>query len=292
MKRWLVLLMLLIQAVFAVGAEAAIQVPPKPSVSSGIYVQDYAGVLSPQTRQALNAIGQDLDNKTTAQVAVVTVKTLDGQPIDEYGLTLLRQWGLGNKEKNNGALILVAVDDRQSRIEVGYGLEGVLPDGLTGRIQDQQMLPYFKQGQYEKGIVQGYLTVATTVAKSYDVKLEGVRYNGGAQQGTGDTPMPGWMKALIAVGLIVLVIVDHMFFGGIITQFILLALLRGGGRTVCAAGSHRSHSPARGCRCETGRRRGASAAAVRWCSPAASTRPRPGSGTRWRAAKASTFPRR
>ena len=98
MKRWLVLLMLLIQAVFAVGAEAAIQVPPKPSVSSGIYVQDYAGVLSPQTRQALNAIGQDLDNKTTAQVAVVTVKTLDGQPIDEYGLTLLRQWGLGNKE--------------------------------------------------------------------------------------------------------------------------------------------------------------------------------------------------
>ena len=212
MKRWLVLLMLLIQAVFAVGAEAAIQVPPKPSVSSGIYVQDYAGVLSPQTRQALNAIGQDLDNKTTAQVAVVTVKTLDGQPIDEYGLTLLRQWGLGNKEKNNGALILVAVDDRQSRI------------------QDQQMLPYFKQGQYEKGIVQGYLTVATTVAKSYDVKLEGVRYNGGAQQGTGDTPMPGWMKALIAVGLIVLVIVDHMFFGGIITQFILLALLRGGGR--------------------------------------------------------------
>ncbi|MFQ9522343.1 MAG: hypothetical protein ACLR2G_01175 [Phascolarctobacterium faecium] len=65
--------------------------------------------------------------------------------------------------------------------------------------------------------MQGYLTVATTVAKSYDVKLEGVRYNGGAQQGTGDTPMPGWMKALIAVGLIVLVIVDHMFFGGIIT---------------------------------------------------------------------------
>ena len=86
------------------------------------------------------------------------------------------------KKKNNGALILVAVDDRQSRIEVGYGLEGVLPDGLTGRIQDQQMLPYFKQGQYEKGIVQGYLTVATTVAKSYDVKLEGVRYNGGASR--------------------------------------------------------------------------------------------------------------
>lgn len=230
MKRWLVLLLLLLQTLFAVGASAAIQVPPKPTTASGIYVQDYAGVLSQQTRSALNAIGQDLDNKTTAQVTVVTIKTLDGQPIDEYGLTLLRQWGLGNKEKNNGALILVAVDDRQSRIEVGYGLEGVLPDGLTGRIQDQQMLPYFKQGQYEKGIVQGYLAVATTAAKNYNVQLEGVRYNGGAQQGSGDAPMPLWLKALIAVGIIVIIIIDHMFFGGIITQFILLALLRGGGR--------------------------------------------------------------
>lgn len=64
-----------------------------PAPLPGIYVQDYAGVLSPQTRQALNAIGQDLDNKTTAQVAVVTVKTIDGQPIDEYGLTLLRPMG-------------------------------------------------------------------------------------------------------------------------------------------------------------------------------------------------------
>lgn len=230
MKRWLVLLLLLIQTVCTVGAEAAVQVPPKPSTASGIYVQDYAGVLSPQTRQALNGIGQDLDNKTTAQVAVVTIKTLDGQPIDAYGLTLLRQWGIGNKEKNNGALILVAVDDRESRIEVGYGLEGVLPDGLTGRIQDQQMLPYFRQGEYEKGIVQGYLAAATAVAQSYNVKLEGVRYNGGAQQGTGDTPMSGWMQALLVIGLILLIIIDQMFFGGVITQFIIIALLRGGGR--------------------------------------------------------------
>lgn len=109
MKRWLVLLLLLIQTVFAVGAEAAIQVPPKPSTASGIYVQDYAGVLSPQTRQALNAIGQDLDNKTTAQVAVVTVKTIDGQPIDEYGLTCCGNGALAIKKRINGALILVAV---------------------------------------------------------------------------------------------------------------------------------------------------------------------------------------
>lgn len=112
----------------------------------------------------------------------------------------------------------------------GYGLEGVLPDGMTGRIQDQQMLPYFKQGQYEKGIVQGYLAVATTVANSYNVKLEGVRYNGRRPAGHRRYALPGWMKSLLAVAVIVLIIIDHMFFGGVITQFILLALLRGGGR--------------------------------------------------------------
>lgn len=62
-------------------------------------------------------------------------------------------WGIGSRDKNNGVLIVVATQDRQSRIEVGYGLEGALPDGLTGRLQDDTMLPYFKQGQYDKGIV-------------------------------------------------------------------------------------------------------------------------------------------
>lgn len=231
MKRWLMLLLLIVQMVFSINAQAAVQVPPKPSIASGIYVQDYANVLSAQARQTLNGIGQDLDNKTTAQVAIVTVKTLDGAPIDEYGLTLLRQWGIGNKEKNNGALILVAVDDRQSRIEIGYGLEGVLPDGLTGRIQDQYMLPHFRQGDYEKGIIQGYLATTTTIAKSYNVKLEGVRYSGGSQQGaTNEEPMPLWMQGLIALAVLGLIVIDHMFFGGAITQLILLALLRGGGR--------------------------------------------------------------
>lgn len=66
---------------------------------------------------------------------------------------MLRGWGIGSRDKNNGVLIVVATQDRQSRIEVGYGLEGALPDGLTGRLQDDTMLPYFKQGQYDKGIV-------------------------------------------------------------------------------------------------------------------------------------------
>ena len=96
-----------------------------------------------------------LTTKSTAQLAVLTINTLDGEPIEDYALEVLRQWGIGSKEQNNGALIVVAVKDRRSRIEVGYGLEGSLPDGLTGRIQDQYMIPYFKDGNYSKGIFAG-----------------------------------------------------------------------------------------------------------------------------------------
>ena len=169
-KKWFLLCWLLILLTLGATCQAALSLPPKPT-GTDIYVQDYAGVLAPQTRQKLNALGRTLDQKTTAQLAVVTVKTLNGAPIEEYALGILRSWGIGNKEKNNGVLILVAVNDRKSRIEVGYGLEGVLPDGLTGRIQDQYMLPYFKQGQYDQGIMNGYVAAAQLIAKDAGVDL-------------------------------------------------------------------------------------------------------------------------
>lgn len=171
LKKWFLLCWLLLLLFIGSICQAALTLPAKPANGPGIYVQDYAGVLSPQAKQQLQTLGKTLDQKTTAQLAVVTVKTLDGAPIDEYALGILRSWGIGTKEKNNGALILVAVSDRKSRIEVGYGLEGVLPDGLTGRIQDQYMLPYFKQGKYEQGIVNGYVAAAQLIAKDAGVDL-------------------------------------------------------------------------------------------------------------------------
>ena len=137
-------------------AGTTVQVPPKPSASSGIYVQDYAGVISAPARSYLQDLGRQLDQKTTAQLTVVTVKNLNGAPLEEYSLKLLRDWGIGNKEKNNGVLLLVSTGDRKSRIEVGYGLEGALTDSLTGQIQDQYMIPYFRKGIYEEGIARGY----------------------------------------------------------------------------------------------------------------------------------------
>jgi uncharacterized membrane protein YgcG len=154
-----------------------VEVPPKPPASSGIYVQDYAGVISAPVRSYLQNLGRQLDQKTTAQLTVVTVKSLNGAPLEEYSLKLLRDWGIGNKEKNNGVLILVSTGDRKSRVEVGYGLEGALTDSITGLIQDQYMIPYFRKGTYEEGIARGYEALALRIAKEYNVQLAVSGYN-------------------------------------------------------------------------------------------------------------------
>ena len=152
-------------------------IPPKPSASSDIYVQDHAGVISAPVRSYLQNLGQQLDQKTTAQLVVVTVKSLNGAPLEDYSLKLLRGWGIGNKEKNNGVLLLVSTGDRKSRVEVGYGLEGALTDSLTGQIQDQYMIPFFRKGSYEEGIARGYEELALRIAKEYNVQLAVTGYS-------------------------------------------------------------------------------------------------------------------
>lgn len=233
MKRWLIYFILLLQCFFAACATAAPQIPPKPTAAAGIYVQDYAQVLSAEDKRRLLSIGQELDDKTTAQLAVVTVKTLDGQPIEDYALSILREWGIGSNEKNNGALIVVAVQDRRSRIEVGYGLEGLLTDGLTGRIQDQTMIPYFRKGNYAAGIVNGYAVTASLIAKDAGVQLasinsEQIAVSAKTTNNT-DQEYPFWLKLLIGAGIVLLLIIDNLFLGGVLTQMLFFMFLRGRG---------------------------------------------------------------
>lgn len=233
MKRWLIYFILLLQCFFAACAIAAPQIPPKPTAAAGIYVQDYAQVLSAEDKRRLLSIGQELDNKTTAQLAVVTVKNLDGQPIEDYALSILREWGIGSKEKNNGALIVVAVQDRRSRIEVGYGLERLLTDGLTGRIQDQAMIPYFRKGNYAAGIVNGYAVTASLIAKDAGVQLASINSEQIAvpakTTNNTDQEYPFWLKLLIGAGIVLLLIIDNLFLGGVLTQMLFFMFLRGRG---------------------------------------------------------------
>ena len=132
------------------------------------YINDYANILSEDTEDYIQTNSVSLANATTAQIVVVTVPSLNGVSLEEYSTNLFRQFGIGDKEKNNGLLILIALEERKSRIEVGYGLEGVLPDGKTGRIQDEYMIPYFKDNNFDEGILNGYKALFKEVASEYN----------------------------------------------------------------------------------------------------------------------------
>jgi uncharacterized protein len=232
MKKWLVCLVLGISLVIGAVAWAQPQVPPTPT-SGSLFVRDYAGVLSSDTQYRISLLGSQLKGKTKAHVVVVTVKSLDGNPISDYALAILRQWGVGDKTLNNGVVMVVAVDERRTRIEVGYGLEGALPDAKTGRIQDEYMSPYIQSGDFDKGVLNGYQAVINEVAKEYRVEInpdKRVVQPKREYAGTWWDSLPWWAKMLIVACAVLLFIIDWLFFGGTIT-YLLLSLLRfrGGG---------------------------------------------------------------
>lgn len=232
MKKWLAWLVLGLYLAFCPAALAEPKIPPAPT--SSIYVQDYAGVLSGDTKATINALGAKLAGATKAQVTVVTVKSVEGANIEEYALAILRGWGIGDKTLNNGVLMLVAVNDRQSRIEVGYGLEGRLPDAKTGRIQDEYMIPYFQRGDYNTGILQGYKVLVNEVAAEYKVSINVGDTKPAVQRreappASGWDALPFWAKALIAASIAGLLLIDWLFLGGNITMLIMSLIFRGRG---------------------------------------------------------------
>ncbi len=128
------------------GGEEAL----KPT--ENFYVNDFADVISAEDESEILSKAVSLNQKTTAQVVVVTVESLDGKEAWEYALELGREWGVGDKEKDNGVVILLSESDRKIEIAVGYGLEGAIPDSKAGRIIDVYGLEYLKQNNFSKGI--------------------------------------------------------------------------------------------------------------------------------------------
>ena len=118
-------------------------------------VVDQAGILDAAARSRLETKLKELESKTTTQLVVVTLRSLGGYDIADYGYQLGRHWGIGQKGKNNGALLIVAPTDRKVRIEVGYGLEGTLTDAVSRLIIDHAILPRFRAGDFAGGIERG-----------------------------------------------------------------------------------------------------------------------------------------
>lgn len=202
-----------------------------PEHTRDFYVNDFAGVLSDETSALILGTGAAMAEKTGAQIVVVTVDSLNGDSIEEYALSLLRTWGIGDEKKNNGVLLLVAVNDRKSRIEVGYGLEGCLPDGKTGRIQDDYMLPYFREEDYDAGVKNGYLAILKEVAQEYSVDVESLGQDIPMPEQTDDSQEASdGMGQLFLVGAAILFFLfDWIFLRGRITRALILMSGRGGG---------------------------------------------------------------
>ena len=181
------------------------------------YVSDFAKVLSPETVAQLDAICEQLDHsKANSQIAVVTVHTLNGDDEADYANKLEDHWKMGNKGTNRYAMVLLAVDDHKYRIEIGYGLEGILPDGKTGDI-GRAMVPQLKAGDYNAAVTQAVDQVAQVIATDAGITLD-LAANIPTQQYEPEERSTPLSK-------IILVIILLIFFGG----FSILRMLLGFG---------------------------------------------------------------
>ncbi len=154
----------------AAALNATASTPEPPAVPRD-YVTDLAGIINSDVKTRLNALLQELERKTTAQVLVLTVQSLDGQSIEEFSFNTKEKWRLGQKRKDNGLLLVVAVQDRKYRFETGYGLENILPDSLLGSFGREYLVPYFRQGDYSSGIAAATAAVVQSIAKHEGVQL-------------------------------------------------------------------------------------------------------------------------
>jgi uncharacterized protein len=153
-----------------VSAADAQETLPKPRN----HVWDRANVLDAGTEQRIDGYLTELEQKTTAQIILLTIDSTGGEEMHEYAFRHAEAWELGQKGKDNGALILLAVGDRKSWIEVGYGLEGVLPDIWLGAMQRQYFVPNFKRGDYATGLTQGTLAMVHRVAEEAGLTISGM----------------------------------------------------------------------------------------------------------------------
>lgn len=201
----------------AAGAALALTFPPLTG-----RIVDQANIISQQTRDALEPKLAELEQKSGIQLVVATVNTLEGQEIEPYANELFRFWKLGEKNKNNGVLLLVAPNERRVRIEVGYGLEGTLTDALSAVIIANAITPRFKAGDFSGGITRGVddiITVLTTDASEWQ-KRPSLRLD----QPQAARPV-NWIGVVAFFAVIILLMISPTFRA----IFFASLLTRGGG---------------------------------------------------------------
>jgi uncharacterized protein len=210
-RGWLALLFLLFPFTALNSASSqSVQSLPKPTD----YVSDFAHVLSPGVIQQVGLVCGQVDHEAHAQIAVVTVKTLDGDSVEDYAVRLYQKWGLGAKggpDQDRGVLILLAVQDRKRFISTGYGLEGILPDGKVGQI-GRAMVPMLRSNDFDGAVTLAVGQISQIIAADAGVTLTAL---------PGQAAMPQQQQMQIGLG--------QMIFFGVVILLIILFLARFGG---------------------------------------------------------------
>jgi uncharacterized protein len=227
--RCLMFVILLLAPASALRAET-VQGLPAPTG----YVNDFAGVLSPQTKQNVENLCTQVDRQAHAQIAVVTIKTIDPDKsgatpsIEEFAVALEEKWKIGAKGTDRGVLMLLVMNPRRGRIEVGYGLEGILNDAKVGDI-GRAMSPYSQQGDYNQSVTLGVQQLAGIIAADAGVTLQGAapvhQYHIQAQP----QPQLSLTEVFLFGGIALVVIIVLVRTGHIGMLFFILANLMGGG---------------------------------------------------------------
>jgi len=175
---------------------------PKPT--KNFFVNDFANVISNADEEKMQQQGEALFKECGAQIVVVTVKSLNGEDLESYSLNLARSWRIGSDKNDDGILLLLAVDERKVRIEVGYGLEGALPDSKTGRILDTYGVDSLKKNDFSTGL-----------AAVYDSLVNEVYIEKGLDPADGYTPVEDYSlttkEKVIAYGIIALIVLAFIF---------------------------------------------------------------------------------
>jgi len=221
--KYVFLFCLFCSSLFFISLASAKEQFPRPVGA----INDFASVIPAEGKAVMENLAEELLQKTGTAVVVATVKTVGDNDPDTYANELYASWGIGKKGEDKGVLIFLAVQEKKIRIETGYGVEGILPDGMVGGILDQYVVPYLRQNDYGKGLLNGMLAVGQVIAKDAGVTL-----------GDGYRPIPAKRQQRQGGGLGLLPILFFfiIFFiaarrrGGILPFLILSSMSgRGGG---------------------------------------------------------------
>lgn len=153
---------LILAGLLLAGTAEALNVP-----KLGGRVNDYASILSPATVSQLESVLKDLETSDSTQIVVLTITSLQGDSLERFSLNVAEQWQIGQSQEDNGALLLIAVEDRKIRIEVGYGLEGTLTDLISGQIIRNIITPHFRRGNFNQGVIDGVGAMIAAVKGEY-----------------------------------------------------------------------------------------------------------------------------